>query len=174
MSLLPPNATPQERALEDAADRVSDVPVPLRDLWNPATCPEALLPWVAWGLSVDEWNPDWTAAQKRNVIASSVEVHRRKGTIGAVRRVINSFGLGFAIREWFQKSPAGTPHTFTLLISLDLIPAGVQESIIAAIRKVKPVRSDFDVQYIAGYLCQTNIIGIGNATIYDRFTASLT
>ena len=53
-SLLPHNASPQERAIEAATARLADVPVPLRDLWNPETCPAELLPWLAWAFGVDE------------------------------------------------------------------------------------------------------------------------
>jgi hypothetical protein len=37
MTLLPRNATELERALETSMARLADVPVPLRDLWNPDT-----------------------------------------------------------------------------------------------------------------------------------------
>lgn len=172
-SILPPNATPQEQATSGAIGRISDVPVPIRSLWNPDTCPASLLPWLAWGLSVDDWNADWTEAQKRNVIRSSVETHRQKGTIGAVRRVADSFGLGIVLREWWQKSPQGTPHTFTLSISIDQIPTGARESILNAIRKVKPVRSDFNLDYQTGYLAGINAAPYGKITLFDRFQASL-
>lgn len=172
-TLLPHNSTPQEQAIDGASSRVSSIPVPLRSLWNPDTCPVSLLPWLAWGLSVDEWNPDWTEPQKRSVIRESVSVHRLKGTIGAVRRIVDSFGLGIVIREWWQKSPAGTPHTFTLSISVDQIPTGALDSIINSVRKAKPIRSDFDLDYQTGYLAQVNNIILGQNTIYDRFQASL-
>jgi len=44
-SLLPPNATDTERAIEATTERTTDLPVPLRTLWNPDTCPADLLPW---------------------------------------------------------------------------------------------------------------------------------
>ena len=43
-TLLPPNATALERALASVIARISDVPVPIGDLWNPARCPAPLLP----------------------------------------------------------------------------------------------------------------------------------
>ncbi|MGS0744187.1 phage tail protein I [Glaciimonas sp. GG7] len=52
-SLLPPNTTPQERALEATMARISDIPVPLRQLYNPDTCPINVLPWLAWQLAID-------------------------------------------------------------------------------------------------------------------------
>lgn len=96
-SLLPPNATAAERNLEAATERISDVPVPLRDTWNPDTCPASLLPWLAWQFSVDQWDANWTDDVKRAVIKSAVNVHRHKGTIGAVRAVFTALGFGEVI-----------------------------------------------------------------------------
>ncbi|MGS4945207.1 phage tail protein I, partial [Meridianimarinicoccus sp. RP-17] len=70
LSLLPPNATPVERGFEAAGARITALPVPVRDTWNPATCPATLLPWLAWALSVDNWDPTWTEGQQRAVIAA--------------------------------------------------------------------------------------------------------
>ncbi len=95
-SLLPPNATPQETAIEAATARIADVPVPNASLWTPATCPAALLPWLAWALSVDEWDGTWPEERQRAVIAASVGVHRRKGTRGAVVAALAAAGYGDA------------------------------------------------------------------------------
>lgn len=88
--LLPPNATPFERALAKTAEHLADLPVPIRHIRNPETCPAALLPYLAWELSVDEWNPGWGEDVKRRVIAESARVHRRKGTRGSVRRALEA------------------------------------------------------------------------------------
>lgn len=93
-TLLPPNATLAERALEGATSRISDVPVPVRESWDPDTCPEPLLPWLAWAFSVDEWDPSWSVETKREVIRVSYAQHRRKGTVGAVKRALAAAGLG--------------------------------------------------------------------------------
>lgn len=95
-TLLPPNSTPVERGFEDAARRITALPVPVRDAWTPATCPAPLLPWLAWALSVDTWDTTWTEAQQRAVIAASVTVHRRKGTFAAVKAALGSAGYGDA------------------------------------------------------------------------------
>ncbi|WP_246022554.1 phage tail protein I [Pararhodobacter zhoushanensis] len=96
-SLLPSSATNPERAIEQATARPEFLDIPLRTLWNPATCSAELLPWLAWGLSVDEWESSWPEGRKREVIALSVSVHRRKGTVGAVRDAIAAAGLGGAV-----------------------------------------------------------------------------
>ena len=94
MTLLPSNASMIERATEAAT--APPVAVPLADLWNPVTCPAALLPWLAWALSVDDWDADWPEQVKRDVIAASVEIHRRKGPVWAMRRALDAAGLGEA------------------------------------------------------------------------------
>ena len=83
--LLPINATPAERAISLAIERHAQVPIRVREMWNPDSCPENLLAWMAWAFGVDEWDVNWTDIQKRSVIKRSVVVHRYKGTIGAVR-----------------------------------------------------------------------------------------
>lgn len=96
-SLLPPNATKTELAIEAATARAGDLPTPLRDLWDPDTCPEALLPFLAWALSVDQWDPSWPVAQKREAIRASVSAHRIKGTPAAVRRALDRAGYPEAL-----------------------------------------------------------------------------
>lgn len=95
-TLLPPNATAVEAALASATARLADVPAPIPALWDPATCPAALLPWLAWALSVDAWDAGWTDETKRRVIAASVATHRLKGTVGAVKRAVAVAGYGDA------------------------------------------------------------------------------
>jgi phage tail P2-like protein len=105
--LLPPNATLQERAMSLATGR--DVPVPVRQLWSPSTCPAAQLPWLAWALSVDEWDSTWPVETQRQVIAASIEQHRKKGTVGALRRALQRLGYEVEIDE-----QTGTAYTFRL------------------------------------------------------------
>lgn len=118
-SLLPPNATPQERALAEAVARVSDVPVPGRTLYDADTLQSALLPWLAWAFSLDEWNPNWTDAQKRQAIQNSLYVHGHKGTASALKRAMDALGITVYVLEWFQRVPAGDPYTFGLLLEID-------------------------------------------------------
>ena len=89
-TLLPANATAQEKAQEQAIARVADVPVSITPLWNPDTCPLDFLPWLAWAMSVDEWDSDWSEDQKRDSIWGSYDNHVKKGTLGSVRRVFKA------------------------------------------------------------------------------------
>ena len=110
-SLLPPRKTGLERALEGAMARIGAAPHPLDTLWTPEACPESFLPYLAWALSVDDWDPGWTEEVKRRVVATALEVHRVKGAPGAVALTLASLGLeAVRLTEWFECE--GAPFTF--------------------------------------------------------------
>ncbi|KIR18962.1 Phage tail protein [Pseudomonas fluorescens] len=115
-SLLPLNSTQLERAIEAAIDETTEIP--LRTLYNPDTCPAHLLYQLAWAWSVDRWDEAWPEEVKRSVIRSSFYVHAHKGTIGALRRVVEPFGYLIEVVEWFRTEPKGVPGTFALKIGV--------------------------------------------------------
>lgn len=119
--LLPPNATSLERNIAQANARLGEVPVEIPQLYQPATCPANWLPWLADNLSVDAWESSWNESQKRASIASSIKVHRLKGTISAMREALGAIGLQIEVQEWFQLMPRGTPFTFRLVITADQV-----------------------------------------------------
>lgn len=100
---------------------IGALPVPLRDLVNPDTCPVDLLPWLADYLSVDAWDITWSEAQKRETIRASLGIHRMKGTIGAVKRALAALGFDVRLQEWFNQVPQAAPYTFRLLLTADQI-----------------------------------------------------
>ncbi|MBC7907031.1 MAG: phage tail protein I [Rhodospirillaceae bacterium] len=89
-NLLPPASSPLEHAIANTCAVMADVDVSIATLWDPAKCPAPLLPWLAWALSVDTWDSNWPEPTKRQVIAASVEIHRRKGTVASVKRAIEA------------------------------------------------------------------------------------
>ena len=123
--LLPGNATPLERQAAQALAQIQRVPIPLRQLCNPDTCPVDLLPYLAWAFSVDRWDSKWTEAAKRAAIRSSHYIHSRKGTIGALRRVVEPLGYLIEVLEWWQTTPNGVPGTFA--IKVGVLETGITE-----------------------------------------------
>lgn len=107
-------ATPLELHAEQAGAEVSAAPVPLRQLWDPDTCPLELLPYLAWAFSVDRWDEAWDEATQRDVVRQSYFVHRHKGTIGALRRAVEPMGYLISITEWWQNGK--TPGTFEMVV----------------------------------------------------------
>lgn len=146
-SLLPPASTDLEKALEQVAHGLSDVPTPIRSVWSPDDCPIGLLPWLAWGLSLDNWSSDWSEGIKRERVRKAISIARQKGTAASVRAVVASFGGSVAIREWWQTMPIGDPYTFSLVLNLDQdgapVSAAFVDQVIAEVSRAKPARSHF-------------------------------
>lgn len=120
-SVLPSNATKYERVLEKVCSQSFSLPVLINRLRNPSTCPQSVLPWLAYEFSVDEWNEDWGPEQKKQVVARAIAVHKKKGTRGALEDALGALGIGVRVVEWFETEPKGVPSTFDLEVQL---PAG--------------------------------------------------
>ncbi|WP_252275231.1 phage tail protein I [Pseudomonas subflava] len=116
--LLPGNASELERLAAEALAEIQRVPVPIRDLWNPDACPLAFLPFLAWAFSVDRWSQAWPESAKRAAIRAAYFIHARKGTIGALRRVVEPLGYLIEVFEWFEEVPSGVPGTFRLMVGV--------------------------------------------------------
>lgn len=171
--LLPPNAAPGVRSMAASVARISDVPVSLRQLWNPYTCPIALLPWLAWALSIDTWKSYWPEAVKRERVAQAIAIQRKKGTADSVRQVVQSFGGAVQLREWWQQSPTGVPHTFELWLTLTGA-GGVEataeyvDDVIAEVVNTKPVRSHFTFTQGSAAALKIGVFAVGRPVIYRR------
>lgn len=172
-TLLPPNTTQLDRNLEQVCSHIEDIPVPLRDLWNPDTCPAELLPWLAWTLSLDSWKTYWPESIKRERCRQAVAIQRRKGTLRSVKNVVSSFGGDIEIKEWWQKTPPGPPHTFDVVINVNNmgeqpVSAEFVQDIIDEITRTKPVRSHFGVQTGVFGSAGIGITGAARAVIFNR------
>jgi len=174
-SLLPDNATSQERALEQATERLAEVPIAIRDLWNADTCPIELLPWLAWSLSIDNWKDYWPESVKRLHIKGAVSIQRRKGSVGSVRDVVASFGAALALTEWFETAPQGTPHTFAVVLSVGAdVPATAeyQQDIIDGITRTKPQRSHFTLTAAVNGASGIGLQGVVRPGVYARLSTA--
>jgi phage tail P2-like protein len=138
-SLLPLNSTPLERGIE--ATFAETTLIPLRTLYNPDTCPVHLLPHLAWAWSVDRWDPAWPEPVKRAAIKASFYIHKHKGTIGALRRVVEPLGYLIEVLEWWQTVPEGVPGTFALKVGV--LDTGITEEMYLELERLiddaKPV-----------------------------------
>lgn len=94
-ALLPPNQTTLESTLAKLA-AMGHTPEILQRLWDAERCPAELLPWLAWALSVDEWDEAWTESQQRAQILGSIAMHRKKGTPWAVKQALTRSGVEMA------------------------------------------------------------------------------
>lgn len=172
-SLLPPNATSVEKAIEASTARLERIDAPLRQLWNADTCPADLLPWLAWSLSIDAWDAAWPEALKRTRIRSAISIQRHKGTVASVRDTVESFGGGVALREWFEQDPPAAPYTFELTVTLndlDGAPPSVAfvDQVIAEVGRTKPARAHFTFTQGLQATARLGLTVRGRAAIYAR------
>lgn len=131
-SLLPSGSSPLERRAAQACAGISDLNTPLRDLWNPDRCPVKFLPYLAWAFSVDRWDEKWAPAEKRKAVKDAFYIHRRKGTIAAIRRVIEAMGYSMSIAEWWQVAdPRGT-----FRLTIDVNEVGITEGIVRELERL--------------------------------------
>lgn len=150
-SLLPPNSSALERAIAEAGIAAADLPVAIRALWDAETCPAALLPWLAWAWSADDWDDAWSERQKRETVKSALAVQRIKGTVGAVRNAIGALGFPVRVQEWFAQTPAGDPYTFRLLLDVDqeaLSQASLRK-ILEVVESTKSLRSHLETALLS-------------------------
>lgn len=157
-----------------ATARVSNVPSPLRPLWNPDTCPVDILPWLAWALSVDTWNPDWPEFTKRAVVRTAISTARQKGTKKAVSDALNAIGAGAVMVEWFEKSPVGDPHTFTINIVAQDTSLQAQALMVSEINRTKPLRSHYDIVFGAATQGSINIVSLARVAVFTRLDGRTT
>jgi phage tail P2-like protein len=167
-TLLPPSATQLEKNLSQAM--ICDLPIHLRSLWDPKTCPFELLPYLAWQYSVDRWDENWPEQTKRKVIAEAFEIHKLKGTKEAIRRAVEPFGYLINIIEWWQNNK--TPGTFAIEIGISdkgITDESYQE-LSRLIDDIKPVS-----RHLSGLSLQ--LVTSGNtamgASSYDGNTLSI-
>ncbi|WP_240049840.1 phage tail protein I, partial [Pseudomonas koreensis] len=80
-------------------------------------------------------------ATKRAAIKASYYIHKHKGTIGALRRVVEPLGYLIEIVEWFQNVPEGVPGTFALKVGV--LDTGITEEMYLELERLiddaKPV-----------------------------------
>lgn len=171
--LLPINATALERVFDQlVALRLAAIETSCRAFWSAADCPVDLLPWLAWALSIDEWDPAWTEGVRRSQVARAIELQRKKGTVAGVTSIIAGFGGTVALREWWQIDPPGTPHTFELSVALAgtsaAPPAEFIDAIIRAVSAAKPLRSHFIFSVAQGFAGGIGMQGAMRPAVFVR------
>ncbi len=176
LTLLPPNATQLERNIEQSATAtIEQLPVPIRDLWNPDTCPAHLLPWLAWALDVEQWQSDWPEATRRAAIKASWHVHNKMGTKASVRQALDALGASVTMSEWYETG--GAPHTFDLTAwaNANLAPAdkpildqGLYETLLEVVNETKPARSHFTFKVGARFTDGVALAGTMGGSCFTR------
>ncbi len=145
--LLPSNALSAERALSLAVSIGDDLlPEDVKTLWRPRAMAARFLPFAAWGMHLDFWRDTLGDDVKRRLILDSFAWHRKKGTVWAVRTMLERLGFVPTIKEWFD---IGTKaHTFSVTgyyredpNNLFFLGQDTEKTLIEALFMAKPERS---------------------------------
>lgn len=138
---LLPNASELEKKASQILQQAVRNPIIIADLINPDRCPVELLPYLAWAFSVDRWEENWAETLKRAVIKQAFFVHKHKGTLSAIKRVIEPIGYLVDIQEWFNQQPMGQAGTFSLTVAVpeNGINAETYNELVRLINDAKPV-----------------------------------
>ena len=81
VSLLADNASKRELAISEAVAAWYAVPNSLLvTIWDPAKCPDALVPYLAWAVGLPLWSERWDVLKKRSVVAAWIAISRLRGT----------------------------------------------------------------------------------------------
>lgn len=125
ISLLPPNATPFEKALEGMlrenilpVDENMHIRMPILDAWNPDTCPEYLLPYLGLNLSM-RLNTALPVQRQRDILKASYEIHSYEGTPQALLDLIFALGYDGAVILEGATDAEGNQHWANYSICLN-------------------------------------------------------
>ncbi len=160
LTILPHNSTPLERNLEATGAMIEDCDTSvIVRVTRVDGAPAAFLPYLAWEVSVDRWSDDWSDATKRKVIRESFYVHKRKGTIASLRRVVEPFGYLLKVIEWFQEVPPGPRGTFRLDIGVS--DQGITDAVYAELERLIS-----DTKPLSRHMLGLNITVLIQGTVY--------
>lgn len=96
---------------------------------------------------VGVWRDSWPVSRKRIVLKTIIKTLSHYGTRQAIIDVLASLGNGVQMKEWWETTPPGTPHTFSINIDLNVqqVKAEAIDDAVTALDLVKPVRSQYSI-----------------------------
>lgn len=126
-SLLPINEDEKLKAIDLVYEqRVSKLKEELQvisTLAHPKLADEKYLPYLAHSHQVAFWSNELTLDEKRAIIDHSILLHRKKGTLFALKEVLKKLNIDVKFYEWFEY--AGLPYHFK--IDVDFLNRPVED-----------------------------------------------
>lgn len=114
------------------------------NLVNIDEMPDELLDLLAFEKHVDFYQANLPIDQKRNLVKSSISLHRKKGTPAAIQQVFNKLALDSKLKEWFQYG--GEPYYFKIEVNIKdkSVSEETLNSLITMINEYKNIRSHLE------------------------------
>lgn len=167
ISILPPNSSLLERNLAETGSAIEqNSPSVIVQVTRYGEARPEYLPYLAWEVSVDRWSDDWSEATKRKVIQESFYVHKRKGTIASLRRVVEPFGYLLNVVEWFEEVPPAQRGTFKL--DIGVAEQGITEDVYKELERLIA-----DTKPLSRHMLGLNITLYSQGFIYMGIAAFL-
>lgn len=116
----------------------------ISNLVNIDKIPEELLDLLAYEKHVDFYQVNLPISQKRNLVKSSISLHRKKGTPAAIYMVFDKLSLDSNLKEWFQYG--GDPYYFKIEVNIKdkSVSEETLSALIRMINEYKNVRSHLE------------------------------
>lgn len=196
-SILPPNSTALEKAVEKSCFRATNLEGALSYLWNPGDkssmassllepeinvdhCPISFLPYLAWGLNIEIWNSEWSEYDKRNIIKKYLYIRKIRGTLKALVEAFKALGVHIKIKEWWQEGLINEENRRPFYFELNLYTrenSTISEENRQAIHwmadKLKPLRSKYDLYFVYYSEAHFSLNFVGKVTKIARFKGEL-
>ena len=127
ISLLPQSEDSKLKAIDLAYEtRVAKIKQELQvisTLAQPKRADERFLPYLAHSHQVTFWSDELTLDEKRAIIDFSIHLHRKKGTLFALKEVLKRLNIDVKFYEWFQYQ--GLPYHFK--VDVDFLNRPVED-----------------------------------------------
>jgi phage tail P2-like protein len=145
LDLIPPSIVndPQVQAISAAVTpQLQEVSQSIREciiLARLDELQEEVVDLLAWQYHVDFYDSELSINQKRNLVRTSIDAHRHKGTPYAVELVVKAILEDAIVQEWFEYG--GEPYFFRVIKINGQITADMYPKLKKAIDTVKNTRS---------------------------------
>lgn len=127
---------------------------------------------LAWQFNSKVYRDTWPVELKRSVVKSIITIKSKNGTRSAVERSLAVLGSAATIREWFEMTPRGRPHSFDITVSvnnaLGQTTQEVLESIRLNINDTKSARSTYTLSLALQAQGDVGVAGTARAVAYAR------
>jgi phage tail P2-like protein len=105
--------------------------------------PEQVIDLLAWQFHVDFYDPlNMTISEKRALVLSSIDWHRRIGTPAVVQEMVSTLFTGGTVYEWWEYG--GEPYHFRVEVTDTVQDGSLYDNLVSLINAVKNTRSRLD------------------------------
>lgn len=129
---------------KDVISSVSQEIQQIKTLANPLTCDSKYLPFLAYAFKVDFWDDRLDIEAKRALIQESILLHKRKGTLWAIERVLEILNVKANVFEWYKYG--GEPYYFKVKLELQQQFPNINQ-LAKLIDVYKNVRSKYEIDF---------------------------